>query len=139
MNNSTINLEPVNPIIEKKKSFKYTFICLAITFILGFICEQFSGYRQVTIPLGILSILCGFPIPFIFLIDVLKSNEIKDIKDSAYRIIVAALLYVFSIICATILLFNAINNNEPIRGLVVVTSSLLGYSSLILYIDTQLI
>tara|TARA_S200000501_G_scaffold128653_1_gene121605 strand:- start:329 stop:748 length:420 start_codon:yes stop_codon:yes gene_type:complete len=138
MSNNHINVEVVNPVIEKKKSFKYTFICLAITFILGFICEQFSGYRQVSIPLGILSILFGFPIPFIFLVNVLKNNEIKNIKDFAYRIIIAALLYIFSIISATILLFNAINNNEPIRGLVVVTSSLLGYSSLILYIDTQL-
>ena len=117
------------------KSFKCTFIFLAITFILGFICEQFSGHRQVTIPLGILSILCGFPIPFIFLKSILNNKELKTNKDFAYRMIIAALLYVFSIICATILLSNAVNNNEPIRGLVVVTSSLLGYSSLILYID----
>ncbi len=127
MNNEILN--------ERKTSFRCAFIFLAITFILGFICEQFIGHRQITIPLGILSILCGFPIPFVFLKHVLKNNELQTNKDVAYRLIIAALLYVFSIICATILMFHAFNNMEPIRGLVVVCSSLLGYSSLILYID----
>ena len=44
-------------------------------------------------------------------------------------------LYVLTIIVATMLIMNAVHEESSVQGLAVVCSSLLGYSSLLFYID----
>jgi uncharacterized membrane-anchored protein len=117
-----------------------SFICIAISYLLAFICEQFTMKDRIPgIVLGIMAALIGFPAPFFVLYPIIKTfNEGQQQNRKpgfAHRILIGMFLYVLTIIVATMLIVNAVHEESSIQGLAVVCSSLLGYSALLFYID----
>ncbi len=119
---------------------KGSFICITISYLLAFICEQFTMKDRIPgIVLGIIAAIIGFPAPFFVLYPTVKTfngGQQQNRKPGfAHRILIGMFLYVLTIIVATMLIVNAIHEESSITGLAVVCSSLLGYSALLFYID----
>jgi len=138
---------PIVPVVPNNKANdklcfgnRGSFICIAISYLLAFICEQFTMKDRIPgIVLGIMAALIGFPAPFFVLYPIIKTfNEGQQQNRKpgfAHRILIGMFLYVLTIIVATMLIVNAVHEESSIQGLAVVCSSLLGYSALLFYID----
>ena len=118
---------------------KISFICIATSYILAFICEQFTMEDRVPgIVLGVLATMIGFPAPLFILYPTIKTfnQQYPGRKEGfAQRMIIGMFCYVLTIIVATVLIMNAVHEESSVQGLAVVCSSLLGYAGLIFYID----
>jgi len=117
-----------------------SFICIVISYLLAFICEQFTMKDRVPgIVLGVMAAFIGFPAPFFVLYPTIKTFDRGQQQNRkpgfAHRILIGMFLYVLTIIVATMLIMNAIHEESSVQGLAVVCSSLLGYSALLFYID----
>jgi len=118
---------------------KGSFICIASSYILAFICEQFTMEDRIPgIVLGVLATMIGFPAPLFILYPTIKTFNHQNPRRKegfAQRMIIGMFCYVMTIIVATILIMNAVHEESSVQGLAVVCSSLLGYAGLIFYID----
>lgn len=119
---------------------KGSFICITISYLLAFICEQFTMKDRIPgIVLGVMAAFIGFPAPFFVVYPTIKtfSGQGQQNRKSGFaqRILIGMFLYVLTIIVATMLIVNAVHGESSVQGLAVVCSSLLGYSALLFYID----
>lgn len=141
------NNVPVVPIVPNNEANdklcfgnKGSFICITISYLLAFICEQFTMKDRIPgIVLGVMAALIGFPAPFFVVYPTIKTFNGQGQQNRkpgfAQRILIGMFLYVLTIIVATMLIVNAVHEESSIAGLAVVCSSLLGYSALLFYID----
>jgi hypothetical protein len=136
---------PIQPVRQNKNNDKMcfgnkgSFMCITISYILAFICEQLTMENRIPgIVLGVLATIIGFPGPIFILYPTIKTfnNQNPRRKEGfAQRMIIGLVCYVATIIVATILIMNAVHEETSVQGLAVVCSSLLGYAGLIFYID----
>jgi uncharacterized membrane-anchored protein len=141
------NNAPVVPVIPNNEANdklcfgnRGSFICITISYLLAFICEQFTMKDRIPgIVLGVMAAFIGFPAPFFVVYPTIKtfSGQGQQNRKSGFaqRILIGMFLYVLTIIVATMLIVNAVHGESSVQGLAVVCSSLLGYSALLFYID----
>lgn len=124
------------------------FACQFISFIFAFITEQVtSNHFAYGLTTGCIAIIFGFPIPIVFFNMVLgrfyqkrrtyNMNQTRPKHREGFlaRQIAAMILYMAAIITGTILLYEGINQSYNITGMVIVTSSLLCFSTMLIYVD----
>ena len=135
--NVNIRQPPVAPNNEADDKLCFgnrgSFICITISYLLAFICEQFTMKDRVPgIVLGVMAAFIGlYPT-----IKTFNGGQQHNRKPGfAHRILIGMFLYVLTIIVATMLIMNAIHEESSVQGLAVVCSSLLGSSALLFYID----
>ena len=131
------------------------FISQAISFLFAFITEQVTDQHfSVAVTTGLISIIFGFPIPIIFFNIVLKKyatrnktgpqhppsgaqgGMLPNRRDGFFeRQIFALVMYMAAIVTATILLYEGLNREYKVVGMVIVTASFLVFSTLLIYVD----
>ena len=118
---------------------KCCFTCIVISYILAFMCEQFTMENRISgIALGVIATIIGFPAPLFILYPTITTFTLPNPQRKngfAQRIIIGMFCYVLTIIVATVLIMNAVHEESSVQGLAVVCSSLLGYAGLLFYID----
>ena len=143
---------------EQRAQFKSwrikCFICQTISFLFAFITEQVTNQHfSVAVTTGLISIIFGFPIPIVFFNIVLKKYAMRsrtgpqhslsgaqvgvpNRRDGFFeRQIFAMVMYMAAIVTATILLYEGLNREYKVVGMVIVTASFLVFSTLLIYVD----
>ena len=120
-------------------SNKSAFICIGISYVLAFICEQLTMEDRILgLTLGTVAFLLGFPAPLFILYPTIKHFGRQGVPRKsgfATRLIIGTFCYLITIIVTTILIMNAAHKTSSLQGLAIVCSSMLGFSGLIFYID----